>query len=108
MPLDLKQYFAAHPSYVLVDSDGDTTNLVCKYGHIYADGDYLVAVSDGWQDHPADQSACESRNRRLRSLGSVIMDGEYGELSVKIMPFRFRDAARVLCPKRSRKAKAAG
>jgi hypothetical protein len=81
--------------YLIVDSPDDTTNLVCRRGHIYADGDQLVAALDR-----GNVAEC----RALRKLGAVIMDGDDGELSVAFDPSAFRQVARILKPRQAKLA----
>ena len=78
--------------YLVVDSNHDTTNLVCRRGHIYADGEYLVAALD---------AGTLAERRALRKVGTPVMDGDFGELSVRFRPGRFRDVARILLPRRT-------
>ena len=84
--------------YLIVESDHDTTNIVCKRGHIYADGKCLVAAIDG---------ATKGESRKLRSIGEPVMDGDFGELSVRFHPSRLGEAARILKPRQARKSKLA-
>jgi hypothetical protein len=95
--IDLRKHF--HGSgYLIVDSENDTTNLICRRGHVYSDGQRLVAALDG-----GTRAEC----RALRKLGTVIMDGDFGELSVAFNPSVFRDVARILRPRQSRRVKSA-
>jgi hypothetical protein len=95
--IDLRQRFGGS-GYLIVDSPDDTTNLVCRRGHIYADGGMLVAALDGGT--PAEL-------RALRKLGTPIMDGDFGELSVAFNPSVFRAVARILRPRQSKRVKPA-
>lgn len=78
--------------YAIEESDYDTTNIICYHGHIYADGDMLVAAMD---------SADRSQSIRLRRLGDVVADGDLGELSVRFHPSRLGDVARILKPRQA-------
>lgn len=76
--------------YLIEESDYDTTNILCRHGHIYADGNHLIAALD---------AATTGQSRALRKLGEVVADGDCGELSVKIPPTLFRDVCRILRPR---------
>lgn len=76
--------------YLIIESDYDTTNLICRHGYIYADGDYLCASI---------QSATLSQAKALRKLGTPIMDGDEGELTVKFTPLAFRQVAKIMLPR---------
>jgi hypothetical protein len=89
--IDLKQLFR-HDGFLIQESEDDTTNLVCRRGHIYSDGDDLVAALDR-----GTRAECMA----LRKLGDVLMDGDDGELSVRFNPTRFRDVARILKPRQA-------
>lgn len=78
--------------YLIQESEYDTTNLVCRYGHIYQDGDSLCASLDG---------GTPDQVRKLKALGEVIMDGDFGELTVRFPLSRLREAARVLKPRQA-------
>ena len=78
--------------YLVQESEHDTTNIICRHGHIYADGGFLVASLD---------CATIGQSRVLRKLGTTIMDGDCGELSVKVDPSKFRDICRILKPRQS-------
>lgn len=96
--IDLRKLFAGS-GYLFVDSPGDTTNLVCRRGHIYADGkNDLVAALDG-----GTVAECSA----LQKLGVTIMDCDFGELSVRFSPTKLRDAARILHPRQVAIAKSA-
>jgi len=95
--VDLHQRFRG-AGFLIVDSSSDTTNLVCRHGHIYADGDKLVAALDG---------GTPAQRRALRKCGTVIMDGDFGELSVAFNPSVFREVARILKPRQAYRAKVA-
>jgi hypothetical protein len=75
--------------YAIEDSPHDTTNIICRHGRIYADGDYLVASMD---------CATPTQSKALRQLGESVMDGDFGELSVKFKTDRLREVARILKP----------
>lgn len=76
--------------YLIVETEHDTTNIVCRHGHIYADGDYLFAAL---------YNGSRSQRRNLRKLGEPTMDGDFGELTVRFHPDRFRDVARLMKPR---------
>lgn len=76
--------------WLVQESDHDTTNIVCRYGHIYADGQSLVASLD---------CATKSQSRQLRKLGVVVADGDFGELSVKFPPAALGAVAAILKPR---------
>ena len=45
--IDIKQLFKHHP-YIFTSRKWDTTNMRCHRGHVYSDGEYLVAsLTDG-------------------------------------------------------------
>jgi hypothetical protein len=89
--LNLKREFSGS-GYVIEESDHDTTKIVCRRGHVYADGNWLVAAID--QATPAEAKA-------LRKCGTVVADGEDGELSVRFALSRFREVARILKPQQA-------
>jgi hypothetical protein len=95
--IDLRKQFQGS-GYLIVDSDSDTTNMVCKSGHVYADGGRLVAAMD---------CATPAERRALCRLGTIIMDGDFGELSIAFNPSVFRDVARILRPRQSRRVNSA-
>jgi hypothetical protein len=65
-------------------------------GHIYADGNSLIAALDGGTG-----AECMA----LRKLGTSIMNGDFGELSDRFLLHRFRDVARILKPRKATLAK---
>ena len=75
----------------ITEHEYDTINLICKFGHIYQDGKFLVAAAN-------DKSVV----RKLKRLGTVVADGDFGEVSVKFHPDRFRDDCRLLLPIQAR------
>jgi hypothetical protein len=87
--IDLFKKFG-RDGYLIVESPSDTTNIVCQRGHIYADGDFLVASMD---------HATVAESAKLRKLGTPLMDGDFGELSIKFDPKEIRNVARILKPK---------
>lgn len=89
--LDIRKLFR-DSGYLIVSNETDTTNIVCRRGHIYADGSYLVASMN---------AATPAESRALRRLGIVVMDGDFGELSVKFPLERFRDVARIMLPRQA-------
>jgi hypothetical protein len=108
--IDIRKQFAGS-GYLITDGaidvrgqylpDGDTANIVCHRGTIYADGNSLVAALT-----TLDRSEC----RALRKLGEVIADGgdEQGyEVSVRFPVSRFRDVARIMRPRQRELARAA-
>jgi hypothetical protein len=97
MIIDLRQRFGGS-GFLIVDSPHDTTNLICLRGHIYADGPMLVAALN--RGTPAEL-------RALRKLGTPIMDGDFGELSVAFNPSVFRAVARILRPRQTKRTKPA-
>lgn len=80
--------------FVVESSRYDTTNIICKFGHIYADGARLVASLD---------APNQRRRQALKKLGDVIMD-EWdkdegpGCMSVKADPRQFRAVCTILKP----------
>ncbi len=89
--VDIRKLFGGS-GFLVESSEHDTTNIVCARGHIYADGDRLIASLN--RGTPAE---CRS----LRGMGTVVMDGDFGELSIAFSPERFRDVARILRPKQA-------
>lgn len=89
--LDIQKRFRGR-GYLIESSESDTTNIVCRRGHVYADGGALVAAVNG---------ATRSERLRLAKLGEIIMDGDDGELSVKFPPAAFPAVARVMKPRQS-------
>ena len=89
--IDLRTMFRGS-GYLIVDEPGDTTNLICRRGHVYANGGQLVAAID---------RGTVAECRALRKLGRPIMDGDFGELSVAFNPSVFRDVARILKPRQA-------
>jgi hypothetical protein len=87
--LNLKLEFAGS-GYLIEESDHDTTKIVCQHGHIYADGNRPVAAID---------HATPAESKALRRCGTVVVDGDDGELSVRFELSRFRDVARILKPR---------
>lgn len=81
-------------SYIVTDSPHDTSNIQCRHGHIYADGDSLIASLDH-----GSRAQCMA----LRKLGTPIMDGDGGELSVRFDPKQFGQVARILLPRHRKK-----
>lgn len=67
----------------------DTPKVPCKNGHIYADGDTLIASMD---------RADLAETRLLKKLGTPVMDGDFGELSVAFPKTAIRQIAKVLKP----------
>jgi hypothetical protein len=86
--------------YLIVDCAHDTTNIICARGTIYAEGMDLVASLD---------NGTPVECRMLRKHGTVVADGDFGELSVRFeyTPQRFREVARIMRPKQGRRSKAA-
>lgn len=96
MSIDLKKKYAG-AGYLIVESEEDTTNIVCRYGHIYADGDHLCASLD---------NGTRSQVLQLRKLGESVMDGDFGELTIRFPASQFKAVARVLKPRQRVLAKA--
>lgn len=67
--------------YLIVESEHDTTNIVCRRGHIYADGQHLFA---------AIYNGTRSERLQLRKLGEPVMDGDFGELTIRFHPDQLR------------------
>lgn len=78
--------------YAIAEDKSDTDNVICRRGHIYQDGKSFVAAIDG---------ATLGESAKLRKLGQVIMDGDFGELSVKFPPSRMREITKVLKPRQA-------
>ncbi len=91
--IDLRKLFHTFP-YIITSSAEDTTNLEAHRGHIYADGDSLVAALD---------NGTRAECRALRQLGTPVMDGDDGELSVKFTytPATWRAVRTIMRPKQS-------
>ena len=64
--IDLRKHFAGS-GFLIVDSAHDTTNLICRYGHIYSNGEMLIASLDGWVDDPRTKGECTVRSRGFAS-----------------------------------------
>lgn len=86
--IDLHKKFKKE-GYLIVDSAYDTTNILCRHGHIYADGKMLVAALEDPSIEP----------RALKKLGTVVMDGDDGEVSVKFALTMLPAVARILKPR---------
>lgn len=95
--MDFNKLFRGR-GYLITESETDTQNIVCRRGHIYHDGQGMVASLDN-----GTRSECMA----LRKLGTPIMDGDYGELSVRFSSTRFKDVARILLPRQKSLAQAA-
>jgi hypothetical protein len=89
--INIRKLFAGS-GFLIVSSEYDTTNIVCQFGHIYASGNWLIASMT---------SATPAQSRVLRRLGKVVMDGDFGELSVAFSPSRFREVARIMKPRQA-------
>lgn len=89
--IDIRKKFAGS-GYLIHESEDDTTNIVCRHGHIYADGQYLCAAL---------YNGTRSQILRLRKLGEPIMDGDLGELTIRFEPRQFPDVARIMLPKQA-------
>lgn len=75
-------------------SDDDMPHVVCRHGHIYFDRG-LVASLNGTR------AQCMA----LRRLGEVVMDGDFGELSVRFDAAQLPDVTRIMLPRQSILAK---
>jgi hypothetical protein len=89
--IDIRKMFAGS-GYRIEDSAHDTTNIVCRRGSVYADGEFLVASMD---------AATPAESRALRKFGEPVADGDFGELSVRFPPERFREVARLMLPRQA-------
>lgn len=89
--IDIRKMFAGS-GYRIEHCAHDTTNIVCQRGSIYADGQYLVAALT---------AGTPAQCRSLRKAGEPIADGDFGELSVRFAPVRFREVARLMLPKQA-------
>ena len=87
--IDIRKQFAGC-GYLIYESEDDTTNIVCRHGHIYADGEHLFAAL---------YNGTRSQILRLRKLGEPIMDGDFGELTIRFEPRQFPAVARVMKPR---------
>ena len=86
--INLRKRFAGE-GYMIVDSPLDTIKIVCRFGHIYSDGDSLLASLD---------SGSPIQARALRKLGVPVMDGSDGELTIRFPDSKIRDVTRLLKP----------
>ncbi len=91
--IDLRKLFANLP-YIFEAHAWDTTNMRCHRGHVYSDGEYLVAALD---------NGTRTECRALRRLGQVVMDGDDGELSVKFRytPETWQAVRKIMRPKQT-------
>jgi hypothetical protein len=95
MTIDIRELFEGS-GFLIQSSEHDTTNLICQRGHVYADGDSLVASMN---------AATAVESRKLRKLANrVVMDGSFGELSIAFSPTIFREVARIMKPRQARGA----
>lgn len=88
--IDVKQ-LCKGTGYLIVESEEDTTNIICRFGHIYADGLQLCAATNPGADSLI--------LRRLKALGKPIMDGDDGDLTVRFPVSRFDEVCRILRPR---------
>lgn len=79
----------------------DVQQMECRYGVIYEDCGALVASVKGWLDHPEWELGIKDICRKLRRLGTPLMDGDFGELSVLFDPKHFRAVCRLLRPRQA-------
>lgn len=77
---------------MIVESPIDTIKIVCRFGHLYADGDSLLASLD---------SGSHIQARALRKLGVPVMDGSGGELTIRVPESKIRDVTRLLKPRQA-------
>jgi hypothetical protein len=89
--IDIRK-MCAGSGYLIEESAHDTSNIICRRGSIYADGEFLVASMD---------AATSVESRTLRKYGEPVADGDFGELSVRFAPERFREVARLMLPKQA-------
>jgi hypothetical protein len=94
-PLDIRTSFRG---YLIEESDHDTTNLICRFGHVYVDGGKFVASIT---------AGTRAQTMALRKLGTVVMDGDRGELSVAFEKKAFREVAKILKPRYARRTTSA-
>jgi hypothetical protein len=99
--INIRKQFAGS-GYLITDSPNDTTNVVCGRGHLYADGDSLVAslANDG----------TKAERRALMKLGEVVADcgDEQGhEVSIRFPLSNLRAIAQILRPRQAELARAA-
>ena len=104
---DVDVLFSRSSGFLIERSDDDTDNICAQFGHVYRDGRFLVASLDGWQNCPGDEQESRRRARALRKLGTVIMDGDWGELSVRFASSRFREVARIIKPRQAERVRQA-
>lgn len=90
---DLLRKVTRGTGYLVVDSDEDTSNILCRHGHIYVDGEYLVASFD---------EATLAQSRAARKLGAAVSDGDFGELDVRFRPSMLPQMARIILPRQAR------
>ena len=89
--INLRKRFAGQ-GYMITDSPIDTIKIVCRFGHIYADGDALLASLD---------SGSPLQARALRKLGTPVMDGQDGELTIRFPDSKICDVTRLLKPRQA-------
>jgi hypothetical protein len=77
--------------YAIKESWYDTTNIVCRRGHVYADGDSYVACID---------SPSNSERIRLGNLGEIVQDGDDG-INVRFAEDKFPQVARIMRPRQA-------
>jgi hypothetical protein len=94
--MDLHKLFRGR-GYLITESEFDTQNIECRRGHIYHDGQGLVASLDN-----GTRAECMA----LRKLGEPVADGDFGELSIRFPVTLFKDVARIMLPRQASLAKA--